>query len=100
MANLSPSLIANSSIFFLNYSLTLWEHIAESTFQQLNKDGNAVYKGMKEELVKNLHLVKAELDSKLDMYKDMLPVSFESKVRLCLSILKVRHLAPMNDLDR
>ena len=89
MANLSPSLIANSSIFFLNYSLTLWEHVAESTFQQLNKEGSAVYTAMKEELVKDLRLVKTELDSKPDMYKDLLPVSFESKVRLCLSIMKV-----------
>lgn len=90
ISNLSPSVVSTSNVMYFSSSLTIWEHIIESVFQSYNLDGNSIYKKLKEELSNILTQVKAEFDLRQPLfYKDVLPVTFESKVRLALSIMRV-----------
>ncbi len=53
-----------------------------------NSDNRCHYKNLRAELVQKLKLVKAEFDSRPEVYQDVVTVTFDSKVRLVLSILK------------
>ena len=89
LSNLSPSIISNSNVIYLSSSLTTWEHQIESVFQLFNVETSKNHKRLKEMLVKKISIVKKEFDSKPNAYSDVLPVTFESKVRLVLSIMRV-----------
>jgi len=53
-------------------------------------ESSSSYKKLKEEFVDKLALIKQELDSNANKYNDVVPVMFEPKVRLSLSILRVK----------
>ena len=57
-----------------------------------NLENTANYKNLQSELIKNLSVVKNELDTNANTYHDVLAITFESKVRLVLSIMKVSYL--------
>jgi hypothetical protein len=89
LSHLSPSILTSSNLIYLGSSLTTWEHLIESVFQQLNVENSKNHKKLKELLVKKISMVKKEFDSKPSVYADVLPVTFDSKVRLALAILRV-----------
>lgn len=66
-----------------------WEHLIESTFQSMAYGSQSSLSKLKIELISQLRLVKSEIALNSNFYSDVLPVTFESKVRLVLSILKV-----------
>ena len=86
ISNLSPAILSASNLVYLSSSLTSWEHLVEANFANHTNDTN--YSLLKEELLTKLALVRAEFNLKPN-YVDVLPVTFESKIRLVLSILKV-----------
>jgi hypothetical protein len=86
---LSPGIIATSNLIYLDHAVVTWEHFIISTFMTLNNSDNRChYKNLRAELVQKLKLVKAEFDSRPEVYQDVVTVTFDSKVRLVLSILK------------
>jgi hypothetical protein len=83
--------VSESSVCYLSYSLVTWQHVVESTFMQCGgSSGNS--QKLKEHFIRLLDQIKCELDSNALAYKDVLPVKFESKVRLTLSVFKVGNL--------
>jgi hypothetical protein len=93
LSNLSPAIISTSNLVYLSSSLTIWQHPIESLFQNASflngqSSNDSLYKKLKEELLNKLSAVKEELDLRPNSYKDVLPVEFESRVRLVISILK------------
>lgn len=89
---MSPSIIGVSNLIYLNTPLTSWLHLIESVFRSFNMESNSNYKKLKEEFVDKLTLIKQELDSNANNYNDVVPVMFEPKVRLSLSILRVKFI--------
>lgn len=89
LSYLSPSILTCSNLIYLGSSLTTWEHQIESVFQFLNVENSKNHKKLKELLIKKISLVKKEFDTRPNMYTDVLPVTFDSKVRLSLAILRV-----------
>lgn len=87
ISNLSPAIISSSNLIYLSTSLTAWEHVVESIFAQFSS--NEDYVELKQEFLKKLTLIKAEFTLKPLNYADVLPVTFESKIKLVLAILRV-----------
>ena len=92
LAHISPAIIATSNLIYVEDSLISWRNIVETFFQFFDNE-NMNKNKLKKELVLKLELIEKELYNnnckKSIIYVDLLPVSFESKIRLVLSILKV-----------
>lgn len=89
LSNLTPTILSSSNLFFLTTPLTIWQHYIDSAFLSF-KNVRPAYNKLKNDLISILAQVKAEFDLKPFRYTDVLPVMFESKVKLALAILKVK----------
>ena len=89
MSNLSPSILSTSNLIYLSDSLVIWEHVIESVFQSLTYGSLNNISKLKKELLTKLQTIKNEFELNRKIYSDVLPVSFESKVRLVLSVIRV-----------
>src|SRR4051812_32493556 len=92
MSSLSPSILATSNLIYLDNPVISWEHLIAATFMSLSNaevSMAAYYKSLQSELVENLNRVKKEFDDNAHLYQDVLNITFESKVRFVLSIMKV-----------
>ena len=87
MSNLSPAILSSSNLTYLSTSLTSWEHVIESEFIKNMNDSN--FGQLKLEFMKKLAIIKTEFNLKPLNYVDVIPVSFESKTKLILSIMRV-----------
>jgi hypothetical protein len=88
ISNLSPAILSSSNLTYLSTSLTSWEHVVESVFIKNTNDSN--FGQLKLEFMKKLAIIKAEFNLKPLNYADVIPVTFESKTKLILSIMRVR----------
>lgn len=97
LSHISPSILATSNMIYIDDPLVSWKHLVEAFFQLYD---NAVgesssslssFKAIKKEIISTLEMIKKEIvdSSQATLYTDALPVPFESKVRLVLTILKV-----------
>ncbi len=89
LSNLTPAVLSASNLFYLSTPLTIWQHYIDSAFLSF-KIILPASKKLKDDLTSLLAQVKTEFDLKPFRYIDVLPVTFESKVKLSLSILKVK----------
>ena len=92
---MSPAVLSSSYLIYLSNSLTSWEHLVESTFMQY--DNNSDYSQLKLNLLKKLTQIKTEFNAKPLNYVDVLTVTFESKTRLVLSIMRVGYIFQLNE---
>jgi hypothetical protein len=93
-------MIATSNLIYLDHAVVTWEHFVTAAFSTLSHSLSGPtgtsganrnhIKTMRDELIAKLKLVKDDLDARPDNYQDLLAVTFESKARLVLSILKVK----------
>jgi hypothetical protein len=88
ISNLSPAILSSSNLTYLSTSLTSWEHVVESVFIKNMNDSN--FGQLKLEFMKKLAIIKTEFNLKPLNYADVIPVTFESKTKLILSIMRVR----------
>jgi hypothetical protein len=96
ISKLSPAVISGSNIVYLDFSLVLWQHLIEVAFEPFIKNNrNEIFLKLKTQFIKLLETIKKEFDSNQFDYINIVPVTFESKVRLSLSILK--NLMKIND---
>ena len=84
--NVSPAIVAVSNLFFLSNPLFIWPHMIDAVFRDELDEQHQI---IKEELTELLVAVKAEFDLHSTSYKDIMPVTFESKVRLVLAVFRV-----------
>lgn len=89
MSNISPAVVSTSNLLYLGDSLVHWEHVVQAVFQSFTTGSLSNFNKLKSEFLSKLQSIKTEFDAKEKFYTDVLPVTFESKVRLVLSILKV-----------
>ena len=96
ISNLSPAILSSSNLTYLSTSLTSWEHVVESVFIKNMNDLN--FGQLKLEFMKKLAIIKTEFNLKPLNYADVIPVTFESKTKLILSIMRVRKNIYLLDL--
>jgi hypothetical protein len=88
MSNLSPSIVTLSNVIYLNGPLIKWNSIVETSFQNY-PENISLYKNLRNETVKILTIIQSEYLTNPNTYTTVLPVSFESKVKFMMSIMKV-----------
>lgn len=88
MSNLSPSIITLSNVIYINGPLIKWNSIVETSFQ-MYPDNIGLYKHLRSQAIQTLNTIHSEYESNPNKYTSVLPVTFESKVKFMMSIMKV-----------
>jgi hypothetical protein len=104
ISNLSPSIISNSNLIFIDNPVITWEHMVHVSFMTFNTNSHEISAQnlftnsqiLRNELIGKLKLVMKEFEKNSQLYKDVLSIGFESKVRLALSIMKVKYKYKFN----
>ena len=91
MSNLSPSIVTLSNVIYVNGPLVKWNSMVETCFQSY-PDNTSLYKNLRNETIKILIIIQSEYHSNPNKYTTVLPVTFESKVKFMMSIMKVYSL--------